>query len=242
MIFFKSYVRIRPINLAVFFMRKKKRLLAEYLELVDNKSIFRDQESMKSQKGKWSDLFSNSNPIILEIGMGSGGFLQQLIPVEREANIINNYIGFEVKPIRVYKSYRKNKESVEAGILKLVEGRANDLSEYFNDGEISRIHLNFSDPWPKKQHHNKRLTAVQFLNTYHKILSSDGELILKTDNKELFDYSIEKISNNGFKIIESTMDLHTSEYPIKLFITEFESKFMTRGLPIYYLKAQKLRA
>lgn len=223
-------------------MRKKKRLLAEYLELVDNRSIFRDQVILKSQKGKWLRLFGNKYPIVLEIGMGTGGFLQQLIPAERELKIMNNYIGFEVKPIRVYKSYRKNKDSIESGILKLVEGRAHDLSEYFDDGEVSRIHLNFSDPWPKKQHHSKRLTAVQFLNIYYKILSPKGELVMKTDNKELFEYSLDTLVNNGFKIIEKSSNLHSSEFPIKQFVTEFESKFIAKGMPIYYLRAIKIKA
>jgi len=221
-------------------MRKKRRLLSEYSTLVDNKSIFRDQEILKSQKGKWHKLFGNKNPIVLEIGMGTGGFLQQLIPAERKLKIMNNYIGFEVKPIRVFKSWRKNKESVELGILKLVEGRAHDLSEYFDEGEVSRIHLNFSDPWPKKQHHFRRLTAEKYLNIYHQILSSGGELVLKTDNRELFEYSLETIANNGFKIVEKSQDLHLSKYPIKEFVTEFESKFIGRGMPIYYLKALKV--
>lgn len=223
-------------------MRKKKRLLSEYLELVDNKSIFRDQEIIKSQKGKWLELFGNNNPIVLEIGMGTGGFLQQIIPADQSQKIFSNYIGFEVKPIRVYKAYRKNKEWIESGILKLVEGRANDLSDYFELGEVSRIHLNFSDPWPKKQHHDKRLTAIKYLNIYKTILSDNGEIVLKTDSKELFEYSVNSLSNHGFSIIEQSTDLHASEFSIKQFVTEFESKFISRGMPIYFLRAVKAKA
>lgn len=223
-------------------MRKKKRLLSEYLELVNNKSIFRDQEIIKSQKGKWLELFGNKYPIVLEIGMGTGGFLQQIIPADQAQGIFNNYIGFEVKPIRVYKSYRKNKEFVESGVLKLVEGRAYDLDQYFVSGEVSRIHLNFSDPWPKKQHHDRRLTAVRYLNIYKNILADNGQLVIKTDNRELFEYSIEKLMECDFEILEKSTDLHNTEYPIKNFITEFESKFISRGMPIFYLRAAKVKA
>lgn len=224
-------------------MRKKRKYLSELDKLVDQSAsgglIFRDPENLKKQKGKWSKLFGNKFPIILEIGMGTGSFLKQLIAYETENRIEHNYLGLEVKGVRVIKAYKKNKELAESGLLKFIETKAQFIGDYFGKGEIDTIYLNFSDPWPKAKHHLNRLTAPKYLEIYKTILKSDGELVMKTDNEELFNYSIESLTVAGFAITEKSEDLHNSDFALKQFVTEFESRFLAKGMPIFYLKAEK---
>jgi tRNA (guanine-N7-)-methyltransferase len=220
-------------------MRKKKLFLATLDQLVDHTNIFHDPEIIKKTAGKWNKQFGNKLPIVLEIGMGTGGFLKQLITYEQTEGIKNNYIGFEIKGVRVFKSYRKNKDLIDQGILKLIEGRADSIDDYFGKSEVATIYLNFSDPWPKDKHILNRLTAPKFLDIYEKILKPDGSLFIKTDNQQLFRYSLETLPAAGFKIVEQDDDLHASNFLIKNFITEFESRFIAEGMPIYYLKAVK---
>lgn len=210
---------------------------AELISVSDQVMIFNDPIAISLQKGNWHKLFGNKNPIVLEVGMGTGGFLQQLIADDLANQRKFNYIGLEVKEVRVTKANRKNKEYIEKGILKLINGKAQRLDEFFGSGEISRIHLNFSDPWPKDRHHGRRLTAPEYLEMYKKILAKNGELVIKTDNEELFRYTQETLPPAGFKIIEQSEDLHKSDYPLKNYLTEFETRFLAKGLPIYYIKA-----
>lgn len=218
--------------------RVKQKVLDQVKTLYDNVSLFKDEAFLKTLKGKWNkNVFGNTDPIILEIGMGNGGFLQQMIASHELEEQSFNYIGVEIREFRLWKSLRKNKTSVVSGKLKLVATRAQNLKEYFKKGEVSRIHLNFSDPWPKNKHERHRLTSPDFLKIFGHILKKGGELYMKTDNDGLYAYSLTTLPLYGFEIQECTTDLHATDYPIKGWVTEFESKFIKKGKKINYLRA-----
>ena len=140
-----------------------------------------------SNKGIWKKVFNNNNPIHIEIGCGKGKFITSL--AQKNKNI--NYIAIEKVEEILYKTVLKlDKE----GSLKIILGDGNDLLEYFAEDEIERIYLNFSDPWPKKRHHKRRLTSDDFLDKYRIVLKNQGKLILKTDNTILFEYSLNTLN------------------------------------------------
>ena len=221
-------------------MRKKSINIATVNDLVDNLNIISDLQELKSRKGEWESYCNTNDPIALEIGFGNGGFLQQLIAFNESQERSLNYIGMEKKPDRVFKAYNKNKESIEGGILKLLVADATNITEYFNKHEIQEIYLNFSDPWPKARHQKKRLTAPGFLTMYKNILNKTGDLYIKTDKQEFFEYSLETLPQNGFTIIEQSDDLHKEDFTIKNFVTEFESRWIKEGKNINYIHAKQM--
>lgn len=179
--------------------------------------------------GKWKDLFKNNNPIHIEIGMGMGKFIYE--------NALNNpdinYIGIERYDNVIARAIKKLDKLDN---LILVRMDARDIDKVFNK-EIDLIYLNFSDPWPKKRSINKRLTSPIFLNKYDKIFKNTNNIIMKTDNRDLFIYSIESLSNYGYKLSNISFDLHESSDNI--ITTEYEDKFVSIGKNIYYLEGLK---
>lgn len=179
--------------------------------------------------GKWKDLFKNNNPIHIEIGMGMGKFIYE--------NALNNpdinYIGIERYDNVIARAIKKLDKLDN---LILVRMDAREIDEVFKK-EIDLIYLNFSDPWPKKRSINKRLTSPIFLNKYDKIFKNTNNIIMKTDNRDLFIYSIESLSNYGYKLSNISFDLHESSDNI--ITTEYEDKFVSIGKNIYYLEALK---
>ena len=179
--------------------------------------------------GKWEDLFKNNNPIHIEIGMGMGKFIYE--------NALNNpdinYIGIERYDNVIARAIKKLDKLDN---LILVRMDARDIDKVFKK-EIDLIYLNFSDPWPKKRSINKRLTSPIFLNKYDKIFKNTNNIIMKTDNRDLFIYSIESLSNYGYKLSNISFDLHESSDNI--ITTEYEDKFVSIGKNIYYLEALK---
>ena len=179
--------------------------------------------------GKWNDLFKNNNPIHIEIGMGMGKFIYE--------NALNNpdinYIGIERYDNVIARAIKKLDKLDN---LILVRMDARDIDKVFKK-EIDLIYLNFSDPWPKKRSINKRLTSPIFLNKYDKIFKNTNNIIMKTDNRDLFIYSIESLSNYGYKLSNISFDLHESSDNI--ITTEYEDKFVSIGKNIYYLEALK---
>ncbi len=122
--------------------------------------------------------------------------------------------------------------------LRFIRNNARFLEEYFGEDEIDKIYLNFSDPWPKERSAGRRLTSPQFLKLYEKVLKADGSIEFKTDNRGLFDYSVETIPANGWRITDITYDLHHDEEMNKgNIMTEYEEKFSSKGNPIYKLIA-----
>ena len=181
-------------------------------------------------KGKWSSVFNNDNPIHVEIGMGKGNFLIGM--AEKYPDI--NFIGIEKYDSVIVRALEKIdfKEN-----LKMIRMNANEIEEVF-DKEISRIYLNFSDPWPKVRHHERRLTSFTFLKKYDAIFKTSPEIYQKTDNRDLFEYSIVSLSTYGYHFPFITFDLHHSSVEDNV-LTEYESRFVSEGLPIYFLVAKK---
>ena len=181
--------------------------------------------------GKWKSLFKNSNPIYIEIGMGKGDFIIE----NALTNPDINYIGIEKYDSVIARACEKVPEGLSN--LILVRMDALDIDKTFKK-EIDRIYLNFSDPWPKKRHSDRRLTSHIFLEKYDHIFKNKKEIIQKTDNKDLFEYSIVSLSTYGYKIEEISFDLHNSGRE-NIIMTEYEKKFTSKGNNIYYLVATK---
>lgn len=182
----------------------------------------------KEKKGTWKALFGNDNPIHIEIGMGKGQFIIEM--ARRNPDV--NYIGIERYSTVLVKALRK-REQTELTNLYFMCIDARLLAEVFASGEVAKIYMNFSDPWPKDRHAGRRLTSPRFMAVYHQFLAADGSVEFKTDNRELFDYSLESIPEAGWKILASTFDLHNnSEMNEGNVMTEYETKFSTEGKPI----------
>lgn len=183
----------------------------------------------KGNKGKWKDYFGNNNPIYIEIGMGKGDFIIE--NAKRYPNI--NFIGIEKFPTVLLSAVKKmDEENVSLGNLRFMREDATFLSEVFEEDEIDCIYLNFSDPWPKKKHAKRRLTSHNFLPIYKNILKNEGQLILKTDNRILFEYSLISFNQFNMNFIDVYLDLHHSEGYDDNIQTEYERKFSPFG-PIY---------
>lgn len=211
-------------------LRKVKNAL-ERLKVNNNKYFI---EFPENYKGNWNKLFNNTNPIHIEIGCGKGKFISEL--AKNNPNI--NYIAIEKFDSVLLRCLEKvMKEDLDN--LKLCIIDASIIDTYFSDNEVSRIYLNFSDPWPKKCHAKRRLTSSNFLESYKKILTNDGDINFKTDNRGLFEYSLESLNDNGFKIYNISLDLHKDleKYPFNI-ETEFEEKWSKLG-PIYRLEAKR---
>lgn len=178
-------------------------------------------------KGKWKDLFGNNNPIHIEIGMGKGKFITE--NALRNPNV--NYIGIEKYSSVLLRALEKKSE-VEIPNLYFIRYDAEYINNIFDTDEIACIYLNFSDPWPKDRHAKRRLTSKEFLAKYNHFLAKDGEVIFKTDNRTLFDFSLEELKEAGWILKEFTYDLHHSEYVEGNIMTEYEEKFTKLGNPI----------
>ena len=187
--------------------------------------------SPKNYKGKWHENFGNNNPIHIEIGMGKGQFLTTL--ALKNPNI--NYIGIE-KFSSVLLRASEKLELLELNNVRIINIDDLNLLDVFEEDEIDRIYLNFSDPWPKNAHAKRRLTSGRFLPIYERILNSNGEIHFKTDNRILFEFSLESLNNYGLILSNISLDLHNSDYPDNI-VTEYEEKFSKFG-PIYRLEAK----
>ena len=189
-------------------------------------------------RGTWKETFQNpENPIHIEIGMGKGRFLHTLA----KQNPQINYVGIEKYSSVLLRAIQKMEED-ELPNLKFIRMDAEDIDKVFGKSEVDRIYLNFSDPWPKDRHAKRRLTSHEFLARYEKILKKDGTLEFKTDNKDLFDYSLEEMKNaEGWELTAFTYDLHhdvvLSEGNV---MTEYEEKFSSIGNPICKMEARFL--
>lgn len=183
--------------------------------------------------GSWKKLFGNKHPIHMEIGMGKGRFLMELAGTYPEIN----FIGIERYTSVLMKAIKKMEATPLPNLYFMCMDAAN-LEQCFAPGEIERIYLNFSDPWPKERHARRRLTSVEYLKRYDVVLAPDGLLEFKTDNESLFDFSLESIKDAGWRLLDSTRDLH---HDIKMsqgnIMTEYEEKFSAQGNPIYKLIA-----
>ena len=190
-------------------------------------------------RGRWKncDEFKRFKELHIEIGMGKGMFLRRMARLNPDIN----YLGIEIYESIIQKAIeRKEKDEEENGVLDNLHFlcmNAERLPAVFEDGEVDRIYLNFSDPWPKDRHAKRRLTSPVFMKLYDKVLAKDGVVEFKTDNVGLFDYSLESIPESGWKIIYQTRDLHSEDVPNVM--TEYEEKFSSKGNPICKLVAKR---
>lgn len=201
-------------------------------EIVAN-DIFVIKEPEKL-KGNWKSIFGNDNPIHLEIGTGKGKFITELAMKHPDIN----YIGIEKYSSVLLRALEKRREienKINLNNLYYIRFDAVYLTNIFAENEISRVYLNFSDPWPKERHAKRRLTSENFLKMYDQCLRRDGEVYFKTDNRDLFDFSVKEAQAAGWKIKGITYDLHNSEYAKDNIMTEYEERFVSMGKPIYMM-------
>ena len=182
-------------------------------------------------KNKWNTLFKNNNPIHLELGMGRGDFIVKM--AKSHPNI--NFIGLELVDSQMVMAIERL-EGLNLPNLKLINADAKDIGLFFGK-EIDTIYLTFSEPWPKKQDEKKRFTHESYLRLYDRIFKKHKHIILKTDNKGLFAYSLETLSQYWYSFKRVSLDLHHDENPIDNIMTDFERKYYEEGRPIYYVDA-----
>ncbi|ATW23667.1 tRNA (guanosine(46)-N7)-methyltransferase TrmB [Candidatus Formimonas warabiya] len=180
--------------------------------------------------GSWNQFFGNEHPIHLELGMGKGKFLHLL----SQAHPHLNFLGMEFREEMVYKAVERFKGRHDH--VGFLWANVDKILEFFAPGEISRIYLNFSDPWPKKRHEKRRLTHGNFLKKYQIILSPGGEIHLKTDNQDFFEFSLNAFADGGFFLKNITFDLHHSNFPGNM-MTEYEERY-SPVMPIYRCEAK----
>ncbi|HHD4510030.1 TPA: tRNA (guanosine(46)-N7)-methyltransferase TrmB [Streptococcus pyogenes] len=182
-------------------------------------------------KGRWHDVFGNDRPIHIEVGSGKGGFITGMALKNPDIN----YIGIDIQ-LSVL-SYALDKVlASEVPNVKLLRVDGSSLTNYFEDGEVDMMYLNFSDPWPKTKHEKRRLTYKDFLDTYKRTLPEHGEIHFKTDNRGLFEYSLASFSQYGMTLRQIWLDLHASNYEGNV-MTEYEEKFSNKGQVIYRVEA-----
>ncbi len=186
----------------------------------------------KKYRGNYNKLFKNNNPIYVEIGMGKGKFI--IDNAIKYPNI--NFIGIEKYDSVVVRAIQKL-EDKDIPNLKIIRMDALEITDVF-DKEVSRIYLNFSDPWPKDRHEHRRLSSDIFLKKYDLIFKDNKNIVMKTDNRNLFEYSVKSFVNYGYKINDISLDLHQANYPDNI-MTEYEEKFVSKGSPIYMIDVSK---
>ena len=199
--------------------------------IIENQFSIQEPEQ---KKGKWAEVFGNDHPIHIEVGMGKGQFIIEM--AKRNPEI--NYIGIEKYSSVLVRAVEKL-EDFEQNNLRLIRMDAENIEEVFDKDEVDRIYLNFSDPWPKDRHAKRRLTSTRFLERYNNILTPEGRVMFKTDNKDLFDFSLEQVEEAGWILENHTYDLHHSEYNEGNVMTEYEEKFSAKVNPICRLVAYR---
>lgn len=186
-------------------------------------------QNPKEHKNNWSKLFGDSNPLHIEIGMGKGRFIMDMARLNPDIN----YIGIEKYSSVLIRGIQKM-EVEELPNLYFIRMDAEEIVDVFGQGEVSKIYLNFSDPWPKDRHAKRRLPSREFLNRYNEILTKEGNLEFKTDNKELFTFALEQLELANWHLDKVTYDLHNDEAMMEgNVMTEYEEKFSSKGNPIY---------
>lgn len=190
---------------------------------------------IENYRGKWNEFFGNENPIYVEVGSGRGKFITTLASQNPEINYIALEVKEEVLIRAVEKADKKNLDNIA-----FIWGNVEFLDLYFDDNELSRIYVNFCDPWPKKRCAKRRLTHSNFLELYRKKLNANGEINFKTDNKGLFEFSLNEFPKNDWMMKNITLDLVHSDFEGNV-TTEYEEKFMNLGMPIYRLEAVDIR-
>ena len=202
--------------------------------IAESRYVIHEEET---RAGSWHEIFGNDHPIYIEIGMGKGQFLMEL--ARRNPDI--NYVGIEKYSSVLIRALEKmEEEETPLPNICFIRMDAEDIVKVFAKHEVDRIYLNFSDPWPKARHAKRRLTSREFLARYEQILADDGVVEFKTDNKGLFEFSLEEVEAAGWKLLAHTFDLHNqAEMMEGNVMTEYEEKFSSMGNPICKLIAKQ---
>lgn len=180
-------------------------------------------------KGKWQQVFGNSNPVHIEIGMGKGRFIMEL--ARRNPQV--NYVGIEKYSSVLVRGIQKMEQDPLSNLF-FIRMDAEEITSVFDKDEVTRIYLNFSDPWPKDRHAKRRLPSREFLHRYDEILTTDGQIEFKTDNHDLFQFALEELEPAGWHLEQVTEDLHHDEKMMQgNVMTEYEERFSAMGNPIY---------
>lgn len=204
-------------------------------EVITNHPVAVKNET--EHRGAWNSVFRNDNPIHIEIGMGKGQFILTLAKQNPEIN----YIGIERYSSVLLRALEKYDTEEFSGLtnIRFICMDAGNIQDVFAPEEISRIYLNFSDPWPKARHAKRRLTSTNFLAKYAPVLRQGGTVEFKTDNRPLFDFSLEQVEEAKWTLLAHTFDLHHDEALNKgNVMTEYEAKFSSMGNPIHKLIAR----
>lgn len=188
-------------------------------------------ENPQQWNGCWKDVFLGKEEIYLEVGCGKGQFITTLAA----KNPQRAYIGAEGRKSVLLRALEKA-ASLQLKNICFIDSYIHDITEVFADNEISGLYLNFSDPWPKDRHAKRRLTHQRFLKGYKRILKSGSFLEFKSDNDDLFAFTLTELQDNGLTIVEYTKDLHQTDWAAKSITTEYEDKFVAIGKNINYCK------
>ncbi|GAA0739580.1 tRNA (guanosine(46)-N7)-methyltransferase TrmB [Clostridium oceanicum] len=205
---------------------------------IEKSNIF--VENPSDSKGDWNNVFKNNNEIHLELGCGRGQFVTNLATKNRNIN----YIGVDLKDEvivyairKVEKAEREDKSNIDNA--RFITMNIMGIADVFDENEVGKIYINFCNPWPKARHNKRRLTHNNFLKEYKKFLKPEAEIWFKTDDKGLFEDSLEYFKESGFKVTYSTYDLHNSDFRENV-KTEYEEKFSKMGMNIMFLTAKLL--
>lgn len=204
--------------------------------MVDALRVFSDTVTVFddgfSGRGEWKSRFPKPGPLYVELGIGKGQFLREMAQTHPEAC----FIGLEKEPGILVQAVRK---AQELGLtnLKFILGDVQFLAQLFAPAEIDGLYVHFCDPWPKSRHDRRRLTHENFLRLYRQVMAPTGVIRFKTDNRELFDYSLDSFSSFGMDLLTVSYDFHQGKPESSCIMTEYETKFSAAGLPIYYCEA-----
>jgi tRNA (guanine-N7-)-methyltransferase len=200
--------------------------------MVENKYVYTEPEGMA---GTWAEVFGSRHELHIEIGMGKGRFISTLAQMNPDIN----YVGIEKYSSVLLRAVEKQNE-LECENLRFIRMDAENICDVFGESEVDRIYLNFSDPWPKDRHAKRRLTSRQFFERYNRILKKDGRVEFKTDNRALFDFSVEEVREAGWNLDVCTYDLHAdARLNEGNVMTEYEERFSAQGNPICKLVASR---
>lgn len=199
-------------------------------EAIASSDFLIHEDVMTEKKGHWNEVFGNSLPIYIEVGMGKGQFITRMASMHPD----RNFIGIEKYSSVLIRALEKREQMTDLHNLYFLRMEAEDLPQVFAPGEAAGIYLNFSDPWPKDRHAKRRLPSKEFLARYDQILAPEGRIEFKTDNRDLFKFSLEQAEEAGWTVEQLTWDLHHDPAMMEgNVMTEYEERFSAKGNPIH---------